>query len=76
MRHKPKPFDEPGLSRLERLRRFHRLTWRDMEERTGVPRSSMGRIMNGYFPDVRVAIRVAKMFDVTVEDIWGEEAMK
>lgn len=76
MRHKPKPFDVPGLTRVERLRRLQGWTLRDLEQRTGIAKSTLQRAMLGYFPDVRDGIRIARSMDVTVEDIWGDEVIK
>lgn len=72
MPNRPKAYDALGLSRLERLKRYHGLTLRQMEDRTGVPRSTLGRVMLGHSPDVLVALRIAQVFQVTVEQLWGD----
>ena len=74
LRRCAKPYDLPGLTLLERLLRFHRLTLRQAEAKTGVPRSTLARIAKGQWPDVRVALRLARIFDVKVEDLWGDAA--
>lgn len=72
MRHKPKPFDVEGLTRLERLRRFHGMTLSDMAIKSGVPKSNLCRIVNGQLPDVLVGMRIAQCFDLSVEQVWGQ----
>jgi transcriptional regulator with XRE-family HTH domain len=72
MPNRPKAYDAIGLSRLERLKRYHGLTLRGMEERTGVPRSTLSRVMRGHSPDVLVALKIAAVFQVTVEQLWGD----
>ena len=75
-RHKPKPIDVPGLTRLERLRRVHGWTLREIETRTGVARATLARVMHGHPPNVMDALRIAHFFSVRVEDIWGDEAIE
>lgn len=73
-RHKPKPIDAPGLTRLERLRRVHGWTLRDIADGAGVARGTVARAMLGHAPNVLMALRIAKFLDLTAEDIWGDEA--
>ena len=70
-KQKPKPYDQPGITRIERFRRYYAMTLRGLEEQSGVPRASLGRIIHGHLPNVEVAIRLARVFQVKAEDIWG-----
>lgn len=67
-----RPHDAPGLTVLERMRRYYGMTLRHLEDCTGVPLSTLGRIMNGQTPDVIQAIAIARAFEVRVEDLWGD----
>lgn len=71
MRHKAKPFDAAGIPLLERLRRYHGYTLREMASRTGLSRPALGRVFGGRWPEVRAALALARLFSVTVEDLWG-----
>lgn len=70
-RHRTLPVDAPGLTRVERLRRLQGLTLKEMVPLTQVSHSMLGRVMLGHFPEVRVAIRIARFFHLSVEDLWG-----
>lgn len=70
-RRKPRPYTETGIPLLERLRRFGGWTLRDLAREAKVPRSTLARVIHGQSPDVQVALSLAKIFQVKVEDIWG-----
>lgn len=67
-----RPHDAPDLTLIERMRRYYGMTLRQLEERTAIPLSVLGRIMNGQTPDVLQAIAIARAFEVRVEDLWGD----
>lgn len=70
MRHKPKPADAPGLTLIQRLMRHYRVTVRDLAAICGTSRSTISRVVHGEMPRLDVAMRMAKVFRVSVEEIW------
>ena len=47
------------------------LTTRSLGAQVGVGRSAISQIAHGRLPRVDVAIRIARAFDVSVEELWG-----
>ena len=72
-----KLFFSDGVSaqyRLMNLRKAARLTRQDVADLAGIDRTSYSRIESGYrVPTVDIAIRIAKLFDTTVEKIFSKE---
>jgi len=74
MKRLPGPKNAPGLTVIERLMRHHRLTTRDLAAITGLSHSTVQRIARGTGkpPRIDAAIKMARAFFLTVEDVWGK----
>jgi len=58
-------------NRLRELRRQHQLTQEKLSEKVGVSRQSIIAIETGkYDPSLRLAFKIAKVFDCTIEDVF------
>lgn len=73
MKHKPKDFAEPGIPMVARVTRYRGLSTRELAGHVGVSPSSIAEILRGKLPKLDVAIRIARHFEVYVEDLWGEQ---
>jgi putative transcriptional regulator len=61
-------------NRLADLRAEHAWTQADVAQRVGVSRQSINAIETGKFdPSLSVAFRLAKLFNLTVEDIFTDD---
>lgn len=61
-------------NRIAELRAEREWTQADLAQRVGVSRQSINAIETGRFdPSLPVAFRLAKLFDLTIEDIFTEE---
>ncbi len=54
------------------FRAKHRVTQDDLAERLGVSRQTLSAIENNkYFPSLELALKIAKIFGCTVEDLFS-----
>ncbi len=61
-------------NRIADLRAEHAWTQADLAQRIGVSRQSINAIETGRFdPSLPVAFRLARLFDLTIEDIFTDE---
>lgn len=61
-------------NRIADLRAEHAWTQADLAQRTGVSRQSINAIETGKFdPSLPVAFRLAKLFDLTIEEIFTDD---
>ncbi len=61
-------------NRVADLRAQRGWTQADLAQRVGVSRQSVNAIETGKFdPSLPVAFRLAKLFDLTIEDIFTED---
>ncbi|MDC1042680.1 helix-turn-helix transcriptional regulator [Gammaproteobacteria bacterium] len=59
------------LNNLEELRKSAGLTQQELSDQADVSRKSINAIENGiYVPSTVLALRIAKIFDCSVEDIF------
>lgn len=59
------------LNRVRRYRRLHDVTQEELAERVGVTRQTIISIEKGrYNPSVGLALRLADVFGVSVEDLF------
>ncbi len=65
-------------NRLEELRRQRGLKQEDLASALEVSRQTIGSLENGrYNPSIQLAFKIARFFDLTIEDIFiyeGEES--
>lgn len=62
-------------NRIRVLRAEHRWTQADLAQRLGVSRNSVNAIENGkYDPSLPLAFRIARLFGLSVEEIFHDEA--
>ena len=67
----------PLLNRLKEFRGTKNLNQQEMGSIVGVSRQTISLIERGdYNPSVTLALKIAKVFDVTVEDIFTYEEGK
>ncbi|MDX6740246.1 helix-turn-helix transcriptional regulator [Actinocorallia sp. A-T 12471] len=60
-------------NRIATLRAEHARTQADLAQRVGVSRQSINAIETGKFiPSLPVAFRLAKLFNLTIEDLFLE----
>ncbi len=71
MSRKPKDWTEPGLTVLQQVMRFQRLSGHDLAKESGVPDSTVARVVAGGVPRLQHALRIARCLKVTVEELWG-----
>ena len=58
-------------SRLREFRTRYRMTQEDLARRVGVTRRTIIAIENGkYLPSLRLAFKLAKVFNVKIEDLF------
>ena len=58
-------------NRLEELRRQRRLKQEDLASALEVSRQTIGSLENGrYNPSIQLAFKIARFFDLTIEDIF------
>ena len=58
-------------SRLREFRAKYRMTQEDLARRVGVTRRTIIAIENGkYLPSLRLAFKLAKVFNVKIEDLF------
>lgn len=58
-------------NRLEELRKKHNLTQEELADRMEVSRQSIHSLESGkYNPSILLAFKLARYFDVTIEDIF------
>ncbi|MFJ7848096.1 helix-turn-helix transcriptional regulator [Peribacillus sp. NPDC097264] len=58
-------------NKLRDLRKSHQLTQEKLSELTGVSRQTIISIESGRFdPSIKLAYKLAKVFDLTIEDIF------
>ncbi len=61
-------------TKIKVFRAIHNMTQAELAEKLGVTRQTINAIEAGkYAPSVELALRMAKMFDVTVNDIFQLE---
>ncbi|PZF80083.1 helix-turn-helix transcriptional regulator [Jiangella anatolica] len=61
-------------NRVAQLRAERTWTQADLAQRIGVSRQSINAIETGKFdPSLPVAFRLARLFDLTIEDIFTDE---
>ena len=61
-------------NRIADLRAEHAWTQADLAQRIGVSRQSINAIETGKFdPSLPVAFRLAKLFNLTIEDIFTDD---
>lgn len=64
----------PLKNRLKELRAAHDLNQSEMGRRVGVSRQTISMIERGdYSPSVTLALKIARTFDVRVEDVFSYE---
>ena len=62
-------------NRLEELRRQRGLKQEDLASALEVSRQTIGSLENGrYNPSIQLAFKIARFFDLTIEDIFIYEA--
>ena len=58
-------------NRLEEIRKQHGLTQEELAERLEVSRQTIGSLESGrYNPSILLAFKIARMFDVAIEEIF------
>ena len=58
-------------NRLREFRARYRMTQEDLARRVGVTRQTIIAIENGkYLPSLRLAFKLAKVFNVSIEDLF------
>ena len=58
-------------NRLKELRQQHNITQEDLSKRVGVSRQSIVAIETGkYDPSLKLAFKIAREFNCTIEDIF------
>lgn len=62
----------PARTRLEVLRIEAGLNMRDLGKFAGVGTATVCRVEKGKAPDIRTALRLAKFFETSVEDLFHE----
>jgi putative transcriptional regulator len=64
--------DETLTNQIRRLRFEHgEMTQQDLADRVGVSRQTIIALESGrYAPSLPLALRIARVFDVTVEDVF------
>ena len=72
MKRLPGPVDEPGVPLFTRLMRHHQYTSRDLAAMCGVSKNAILRVAHGKEPSVSLGIKLAKIFRISVEDLWGQ----
>ncbi|MBB5790295.1 helix-turn-helix transcriptional regulator [Jiangella mangrovi] len=61
-------------NRIAELRTEHSWTQADLAQRVGISRQSINAIETGKFdPSLPVAFRIARLFDLTIEDIFTDD---
>jgi putative transcriptional regulator len=64
-------------NKLKVYRAMHNLTQEQLAEKIGVTRQTIIAIeANKYLPSLRLAFKMAELFDVTIEDIFSCEGDK
>ena len=67
------PRSEESLLPLQKIVRYHHMSVRRFGKLFGVSHNTAARIIDGEFPKLPVAIRIARVFHCSVEDIWGRQ---
>ena len=62
----------PPRNRLAALRMDSGLTVRDMATYSGVSPATISRVEAGKPPDIRTALKLARFFETSVEDLFHE----
>lgn len=73
MRHKGKPWEEDGLTVLQQVLRYQKLSVNDLAVGAQVPVSTVARVVGGTLPTLPTAIRLARFLKVSAEDLWGKD---
>ena len=71
MRDPGTAYRRPGLTTLTRLRLYYGWTLQEMSSRTSVPVPTLNRIEKGQLPGLVHGMAIARLFRVSVEDLWG-----
>ncbi|MFT4415862.1 helix-turn-helix transcriptional regulator [Fredinandcohnia humi] len=59
------------VNRVRELRARYRMTQQDLADKIGVSRQTIGMIeKEDYAPSVTLALKIAKVFETTVEDVF------
>jgi len=67
--------DDPMKNRLKVLRAERDWSQGDLAERLGVSRQSVNALETGkYDPSLPLAFRIARLFDMKIEEIFQDEA--
>ena len=62
------------MNRLKEIRLARNVSQNALAEEVGITRRTLNRYEKSEFwPSVDVALRLARILDVTVQDIWSEE---
>jgi putative transcriptional regulator len=64
-------------NRLKVFRAIHNLTQESLAKKLGVTRQTIVSIENGrYDPSLTLAFRIARLFDVNIEDVFDDEGTR